>query len=379
MNIKQIKLKSKEEITSSLKTLQVNEFDFHLLFCDKKFIEDEELNQFYKNTFANSILMGCSTAGEIGEKNFTEHSFVLTSVKMNNTKVKKSVYHLSSAKDSRIAGERLANDLLADDLKYVFILAEGLNVNGTRLIEGINSVLDEKVNVSGGLAGDDFQFLKTYVSDEENKFSSNCISALGFYGDVLETASGSYGGWDSFGIDRIVTKSDENIVYEIDGQPALQLYKSYLGDKAAELPGSALFFPLEMRTSENGELLVRTILNVNEADNSMTFAGNVPEGSFVRLMKTNVNRIIGGAEKSSEIIKDVFVNNPKLVFMISCVGRKMVLKQLTQDEIDAVTESFNDDVIFTGFYSYGELSKLKGNHSCALHNQTMTVTGISEK
>jgi hypothetical protein len=304
---------------------------------------------------------------------------VLTSVKMNNTKVKKSVYHLSSAKDSHMAGETLAKDLLADDLKYVFILAEGLNVNGTRLIEGINSVLDEKVNVSGGLAGDDFQFLKTYVSDEENKFSSNCISALGFYGDVLETASGSYGGWDSFGIDRIVTKSDENIVYEIDGQPALQLYKSYLGDKAAELPGSALFFPLEMRTSENGELLVRTILNVNEADNSMTFAGNVPEGSFVRLMKTNVNRIIGGAEKSSEIIKDVFVNNPKLVFMISCVGRKMVLKQLTQDEIDAVTESFNDDVIFTGFYSYGELSKLKGNHSCALHNQTMTVTGISEK
>jgi len=378
MNIKQIKLKSKEEIINSLKSIQVKDFDFHILFCDKKFIEDESLNQLYKSTFANSILMGCSTAGEIGEKNFAEHSFVLTSVKLNKTKVKKSVFHLSSAADSKIAGETLAKNLLTPDLKYVFVLAEGLNVNGTRLIEGINSVLDEKINVSGGLAGDDFQFLKTYVSDEENKFSNNCIAALGFYGDAIETASGSYGGWDSFGIDRVVTKSNENIVYEIDGQPALQLYKSYLGDKAAELPGSALFFPLEMRTSENGELLVRTILGVNEADNSLTFAGNIPEGSFVRLMKTNVNRVIDGAEKSSDIINEVMGNNPKLVFMVSCVGRKMVLKQLTQDEIDAVTESFQDDVVFTGFYSYGELSKLKGSRDCALHNQTMTVAGISE-
>jgi hypothetical protein len=378
MNIKQTKAKSKEEIINSLKLLDIINYDFHVLFCDKKFIEDEELNQLYKDTFASSLLMGCSTAGEIGEKNFTEHTFVLTSVKLDKTRVKKAVFHLETVKDSHKAGEKLAKELLADDLKYVFILSEGLNVNGTRLIEGINSVLDENVNVSGGLAGDDFQFIKTYVCDEENKFSSNCIAALGFYGEAIETASASYGGWDSFGIDRVVTKSNENIVYEIDGQPALQLYKSYLGDKAAELPGSALFFPLEMRTSENGELLVRTILNVNETDNSMTFAGNIPEGSFVRLMKTNVNRIIGGAEKSSEIIKDVFVNNPRLVLMVSCVGRKMVLKQLTQDEVDAVTESFDDDVVFAGFYSYGELSKLKGSNSCALHNQTMTVAGITE-
>jgi hypothetical protein len=378
MNIKQVKAKSKDEIIIELKSILVNEYDFHILFCDKKFIEDEELNQLYKNTFASSLLMGCSTAGEIGEKNFSEHSFVLTSVKLNKSKVKKSVYHLTSVNDSHKAGETIAKDLLADDLKYVFVLSEGLNVNGTRLIEGINSILDEKVNVSGGLAGDDFEFVKTYVCDEENKFSNNCIAALGFYGDALETASGSHGGWDSFGIDRVVTKSEENIVYEIDGQPALQLYKSYLGEKAAELPGSALFFPLEMRTSENGELLVRTILGVNEQENSLTFAGNIPEGSFVRLMKTNVNRVIGGAEKSSELIKEGLINDPKLIFMISCVGRKMVLKQLTQDEIDAVTESFDDEVVFTGFYSYGELSKLKGNNSCALHNQTMTVAGITE-
>jgi len=378
MEIKQFKHKSKDEIITSLNLIHPAEYDFHILFCDKKFIEDDELNALYSKTFSNSILMGCSTAGEIGNKKFAEEAFVLTSVKMKSTKVKKVVYKLKDVQDSKTAGESIAKQLLAEDLKYVFILSEGLNVNGTRLIEGINAVLDERINVSGGLAGDSGAFVKTYVADEKNEFTTNCIAALGFYGETIETASGSFGGWDSFGIDRTVTKSVENVVYEIDGQPALDLYKSYLGEKAAELPGSGLYFPLEMRESENSELLVRTILGVNENENSLTFAGNIPEGAFVRLMKTNVNRVIDGAEKSSQIVKNAITNEPKLVLMVSCVGRKLVLKQLTQDEVEAVTDTFPENVVFTGFYSYGELSKLKGNHSCALHNQTMTVAALSE-
>lgn len=95
-------------------------------------------------------------------------------------------------------------------------------------------------------------------------------------------------------------------------------------------------------------------------------------------MKTNVNRVIDGAEKAADIIKDSIKENVDLVLMVSCVGRKLVLKQLTQDEVEAVTSSFNNNTVFTGFYSYGELSKLKGHNECYLHNQTMTLTAISE-
>ena len=376
MKLNQIVLKNKSEILDTLKNYDVKSYDFHFIFCDKVYIE--AIAETVKTVFKDSILMGCSTAGEIGDKKISEGSFVLTSVKLEKSRVKKCSYILENVKDSNKAGEHLAKELLADDLKHVFLLSDGLNVNGTRLIEGINSVLDQNINVSGGLAGDNGDFIKTYVTDSDNNFIPNCISAIGFYGESIKTSSGSYGGWDSFGLDRVVTKSDENVVYEIDGQPALELYKSYLGDLSKELPGSALFFPLEMRVSEDSELLVRTILGVNEQENSLTFAGNIPEGSFVRLMKTNVNRVIDGAEKAADIIKESTKENVDLVLMVSCVGRKLVLKQLTQDEVEAVTSSFGENTVFTGFYSYGELSKLKGHNDCNLHNQTMTLTAITE-
>jgi len=376
MKLNQIVLKNKSEILDTLKNYDVKSYDFHFIFCDKVYIE--AIAETVKAVFKDSILMGCSTAGEIGDKKISEGSFVLTSVKLEKSRVKKCSYILENVKDSNKAGEHLAKELLAEDLKHVFVLSDGLNVNGTRLIEGINSVLDQNINVSGGLAGDNGDFIKTYVTDSDNNFIPNCISAIGFYGESIQTSSGSYGGWDSFGLDRVVTKSDENVVYEIDAKPALELYKSYLGDLSKELPGSALFFPLEMRVSEDSELLVRTILGVNEQENSLTFAGNIPEGSFVRLMKTNVNRVIDGAEKAAAIIKETTKENVDLVLMVSCVGRKLVLKQLTQDEVEAVTSSFNEKTIFTGFYSYGELSKLKGHNDCNLHNQTMTLTAITE-
>lgn len=378
MKINQVVFKSKDEFLNKIHDMDFAGFDVHFLFSDKLFLEDLAIQQVIDVKFKNEVLMGCSTAGEISFKNFEEASLSITSVKFKNARVKKCAINLDETKDSFKAGEHLAQQLLEEDLKQVFVLSEGIHVNGTYLVDGLNSVLKNDINVSGGLAGDNAEFLKTYVADMNNQFVSNCISAIGIYGSDIHSGSGSYGGWDSFGIDRIVTKSKDNVVYEIDGKPALELYKFYLGDMSKDLPGSALFFPLEMRESEDSELLVRTILGINEAENSLTFAGNIPEGAFVRLMKTNVNRVIDAAEKAANLIDELIIDDAKLVLMVSCVGRKLVLKQLTQDEVEAVTSSFSDETVFAGFYSYGELSKLKGNHACNLHNQTMTLTAILE-
>ena len=378
MNSIQYSFNTKQEVLNFLQHFEGKNHQLNILFSDLVFLEDVEVTSAIQKAFDGAILMSCSTAGEISNEKMSETTLVLTCVDFDHVRLKKCTYKLLSIQDSHNAGVSLGQDLLAADLKHVFILSNGISVNGTRFIEGINSVIGSEINVSGGLAGDNGNFSKTYVADNDNEFTSDCISALGFYGERLITSSGSYGGWDSFGIDRVVTKSNENIVYEIDGQPALELYKSYLGDKSSELPGSALFFPLEMRVSEDAELLVRTILGVNESDNSLTFAGNIPEGSFVRLMKTNVNRVIDGAEKAADIIKESMQEVPNLVIMISCVGRKLVLKQLTQDEIEAVNQSWPKGTTYTGFYSNGELSKTKGQLGCNLHNQTMTLTAIAE-
>jgi hypothetical protein len=378
MKVNQQLFNNREEALTGLRNLNASEYELHFLFADKIYLEDAEILKQIHETFKGTVLGGCSSSGEIGDKKFAEKSMVVTSVKLEKSCVKKACYRLKDVSDSRKAGEQIANELKGEGLKHIYIISDGITVNGTRLIEGINSVYDKGVNVSGGLAGDNAAFIKTYVADMENNFVSDIVTAIGFYGDAIQTGCGSFGGWDSFGIDRVVTKSKENVVYEIDGQPALDLYKSYLGDMSNELPGSALFFPLEMRTSEDSELLVRTILGVNEEEKSMTFAGNLPEGAFVRLMKTNVNRVIDGAGKASGLVKESVDKEAQLLLMVSCVGRKLVLKQLVQDEVEAVTENFSQDTVFTGFYSNGEIAKMHFHDNCNLHNQTMTITSISE-
>jgi hypothetical protein len=377
MRIKQNRFKDEHELIHFLSNFNARDYDLHIVFTDILYPSEPVISDLFTRTFENALVIGCTTAGEIINKHAEDKSFSITSVKFESSKVKKFTYTLQNTSDSFNAGKLLAKLLLADDLKHVFIVSEGLHVNGTRLTEGFNSVLPADVNVSGGLAGDNGKFEKTLVIDQNNQFSPHCISVIGFYGNEISSRTGSYGGWDSFGIDRIVTRSHENIVYEIDNQPALDLYKSYLGDMSAQLPGSALFFPLEMRIDEKSDVLVRTILGVNDVDKSMTFAGNIPEGSSVKLMKTNVDRVIDGAEKAA-VIANKETTSSELVLMVSCVGRKLVLKQLVQDEIEAVVNQFSEGTQFCGFYSYGELLKSSFSDNCELHNQTMTVTVISE-
>jgi len=207
---------------------------------------------------------------------------------------------------------------------------------------------------------------------------SDHVAIVGFYGDHLRVGYGSLGGWDPFGPERVVTRSKDNILYELDGQSALDLYKKYLGEHAQKLPASGLLFPLTIRGSNHDEWVVRTILGVNEADHSMTFAGDIPQNTHARLMKANFERLIDGASGAARNTREVHKTDPQLAVLISCVGRKMILKQRIEEEVEAVQEIFGKDTLMTGFYSYGEISPFVPNAKCELHNQTMTITTFTE-
>jgi hypothetical protein len=205
------------------------------------------------------------------------------------------------------------------------------------------------------------------------------ITAIGFYGDKIKIGYGSFGGWDSFGMERLITKSKNNVLYELDGEPALALYKSFLGSQAVNLPSSGLLFPLSLRVSEDHAPVVRTILAVNEEDQSLTFAGDLPEGSYVRLMKANIDRLIEGAVAAANTSVAPFENaKPDFAVLISCVGRKLVLKQMVEEEVEGVKNILGDNTAITGFYSYGEISPFEKDTRCELHNQTMTITTFTE-
>jgi hypothetical protein len=322
-------------------------------------------------------IVGCSTAGEIYGSHVFDNTLTVTAVAFSDTHVRAAETLLRDAADSSHAGRRLAAALPSEGLVHVLIISDGINVNGSELVKGMTAILPAQVAITGGLSGDGGRFQKTAVYFNGTA-CDNRIVAVGLYGKHLRVGYGSQGGWDPFGPERIVTRSIGNILYELDGTSALALYKKYLGPHAAGLPVSGLRFPLTMWSDSFATPVVRTILAVNEKDQSMTFAGDVPQGIKVRLMRANVERLIDGASGAAKCSQNALGSVAELAILISCVGRKLVLNQRTEEEVESVHAVIGDRAAMTGFYSYGEISPFKATGRCELHNQTMTITTFSE-
>lgn len=362
---------------------------FVLVFGDKATLLDPvflcELDRLYPQT----CLFGCSTAGEICGTTVSDASVVVTAVTFAHSRWLERSVQLDEANDSSAAGRALAGSIPplwpgpdggpGEPLVHVLVLADGQHVNGSQLVAGLTAHLPPGTAVTGGLAGDGVAFGETVVFVARRP-RTRAITALALYGPRLRIGFGSLGGWDPFGPERLITRAKANILYELDGQSALGLYKKYLGAHAAELPSSGLLFPLSIRTGAGDTPLVRTILAVNEREQSLTFAGDMPEGAYARLMKANFDRLIDGASGAARASYGVCGTTPPpaMAILISCVGRKIVLGQRIEEEVEGVAEVLGPATLLTGFYSYGEISPFAVTAPCALHNQTMTITTLSE-
>ncbi|HHS92019.1 MAG TPA: hypothetical protein ENK82_01615 [Campylobacterales bacterium] len=327
-----------------------------------------------RQVFPHSKFIGCSTAGEIYEDTLSDERFVVQVMKFEKSRLSLVSEEINASKDSYEVGRSLAHKLGSP--KGVMVFTDGLNVNGTQFTKGLSAVFKDKVPVVGGLAGDDVKFETTWVIANDT-IASNLTVAIGLYGDNLYFGYGSSGGWQSLGVKRKVTLAKENVVYELDNQPALALYKHYLGSLANDLPASGLLFPLGIYGED--EIKVRTILSVDEEEQSIIFAGDIPDGSRVTLMKSSFYNLVQGAIDASNRI--AFEKKECSVYsniVISCVGRKLVLKQRVDDEIEAILSSYEKkNVRQIGFYSYGEISPVPSGE-CDLYNQTMTVISLGE-
>lgn len=355
---------------------KLGEAQLVLLFGGTKQMSEAKWMADLKTGCPSAHLFGCTTAGEIAGTRVQDDSVVATAVHFERTTINLAQVRVAEMKDSVDAGERLAALLPHDGLRHVFVISDGQRVNGSDLVRGLLDKLPKGVQVTGGLAGDGARFERTMIIAGETPIEGS-IGAVGFYGASLKVGYGSLGGWDPFGPERIVTKSEGNVLFELDGKPALALYKSYLGEHAAGLPATGLLFPLQIRRKGATEMLVRTILAVDEAKGSLTFAGDVPEGATVQLMKANFDRLIEGASGAAKT-STLKGSNPEFGLLVSCVGRKLVLKQRTEEEVEAVQEVLGRKAVLTGFYSYGEICPAAPDANCQLHNQTMTITTLSE-
>ncbi len=356
-----------------------------LYFGHSALLSHPQHYQSLKQQFPDAVLLGCSTAGEILGDEVNDGTIAATAIRFKQTPIAcNSLLIADYNGDSRKIGHELAANLPEKhDLAAVFVLSDGLEVNGSELVDGVYNALSNRVIVTGGLAGDGTDFRQTLVGCNSAPEPGR-VAIVGFYGSSIRVGHGSAGGWDTFGPFRTITRSSANILYSLDDRPALDLYKDYLGDQSKELPGSALLFPLMIKPADQQEGgTVRTILGVDEKTSSMTFAGDMPEGYRAQLMMANFDRLIDGASTAAEFASDHFLpsnpDKPFLAILISCVGRKMVLGQRVSDEVEAVQEILGSNAVQAGFYSYGEISPHVDTGTCELHNQTMTITTLYEE
>lgn len=374
MKIDKLHFENLHWIVEDINECDSNAVDIVFVFGDLETVKNHNHNDLLKKIYPNAHIVGTSTAGNILDDGLSEYSAVATAISFDKAKVavNSSVMHSDSLEEDAKA---LIENLDQDGLKHVFVLVQGLKIDASELVKGFNA--DKNVTITGGVSADSLKFEDTYVFCNEST-DINMAVAVGFYGESLHIGIGCKAGWKEFGAQRVVTRSDGNVVYEIDNKPALELYERYLGEYIKDLPASGLLFPLSIKTDESEKNeVIRVMMGINE-DNSIIYAGDVPQGSIVRLMKTNIDNLIDGAALSANSIKP-YNHKRSLSFAVSCSGRLSVLKQLADEEVEVMQDILTEKSQLIGFYSYGEIAPFSNDLlNCKLHNQTMTLTTIFE-
>jgi hypothetical protein len=344
-----------------------------LVFADPQVDSAAALNELQHALPA--AVIGCSTAGQFLGNRIDIAPVVALIVAFDSAQVA-STFECMEGRDADDVGAAMGRSLTkaaaGQRIAGVIVMAGGLTINGSALVNGLTRTLPPAVSLCGALAGDGPRFQNTWVYGDGHK-GEDCVAAAAIIGESVTLRHGSQGGWDGFGPRRTITASHGNVLLELDGQPALDLYIQYLGERSRELPSSALLFPLSIQSPDGATNLVRTVLSVNEDDRCMTFAGDVPQGWSARLMWTTMDRLMEGATDAAH---ESAQESAGLAIAVSCVGRRLVLGDRSEEELDAVQDVLGDEIPLVGLYSYGEIAPHHG--TAALHNQTMTITTIAE-
>lgn len=348
--------------------------DLLLVFGTPQVIETAGWFDALRADFPDARIAGCSTAGNISRRGVTDETVTVTGVKLDSGRPRVACVPFDAGTGSQAAGKALARALASPGIGDVIVFAQGVGVNGSALIAGMREALAPGVRISGGLAGDCGAFRRTLVMTDDGP-SDRHLVAIGFDDARLRVGLGSFGGWHAFGPERRVTRADGNVLHALDDTPALEIYKRYLGDYARDLPASGLLFPFSMRGADHGDSgLIRTILGIDESRGSLILAGDVEPGGYLQLMHAGPDDLVDGAESAAERASmSPEARGDRLALLVSCVGRRLVLGDRAEEEVEAVSGVLGPDVICTGFYSNGEIGPTVAGDGSCLHNQTMTL------
>ncbi len=347
-----------------------------LLFQDRiEYQESTQAHDLLSQKFPDLDIVFISTGGSITDDDQIVDSPYAVLLHLEKSRLVSSIYSFDDYEDETTLGEHIISATCHEELKYIMLFTVGNEHNIGSVLRGLDENLNKKISISGGIAADSTRFDQSLVG-LNGTVNNHSIVSIAFYGQDLKVKTNYSGGWIPFGPSRTVTRSEDNVLYEIDGQPALDLYKKYLGEEhTAKLPESALYFPLQVDRDGKSEPIARTVLSIDEESKTMHFAGDIPQDVPVRLMRTTLEEIILAAGNT---LHDSPTEEVEVTLLISCIGRRLLLEQRIEEEIEEVRDHVPNDSFIFGYYSYGEIS-MNSIHKGEIYNQTMTITTFSEK
>jgi hypothetical protein len=309
-----------------------------------------------------------------------DEALVVCIARFDHTALRRVHVALGPATTSERAGQQLAQALLdTPGLSGVLVLADGMEVNGPDLVCGLTSVLPDGLPIAGGMGAAGTRLARTWSTRTDGPpQSSACV--IGLYGTQLRMARSCQGGSIGFGQRRLVTRAQGNTVEEIDGLPALQLYRQYLGRYASGLPEAASHFPLTVfRQAGDLQGVIRYVLGIDSDRQTIDVAGDIPTGSLVQLSRAGRSELLEGAFHAARDLGDALpADVPVLALVVSCVGRRHVLGEQTEEELEPVATLLRPGSALAGFYSFGEISASPGER-CDMHNMTLTLAALWEE
>jgi len=349
-----------------------------LVFVGPGLIGDRSWYHEVRQAYPGAHIFGCSTSGQIYGGAVREDSVVVTAIAFEHTRVEVAHSHIPDSAGGYEVGHELASMLDAGGLRHAFLICDATNTNANDSVSGVVSALPPGTHLFGGCPSNGHDMGNTYVVCDclpEPKMAA----VVGFYGDRLKVGVGSSAGWDQLGLERLITKSKQNVLYEFDGRPALPLYKKYLGSVAAGLPESGMLFPVRLRFGDCSDGVLRGVLAVNEQEQSITFLGNVPEGAHARIMFGSAEHLIDGSiTAAQQTLEAIGALEPELLIVVSCVARQLVLKERTAEELECFEEVFGNRPTLAGFYALGEIAPIERGGRADFHNETLTAVALAE-
>ncbi len=362
----------------ALLSIKESKASAYIVFAYVSYDQEKLLEGIVSIVGPDSTIIGCSTAGEITtEGPSNRDSIAVMALYSDNLKFYSAIG--SNITDgARKAGESVAKsivDQISGNPDVFMMFPDAFTGNGAEIVRGIASVLGDNFPIVGGTAGDGLVFEKTYQY-LNGKVYTGSVVALAISGPI-KAGIGVRHGWIPIGTPRKVTRAEGSIIHELDGKPAINIYKDYFGKEAVDIEKEklarlAIMYPLGIKNPSNNEMLIRDPLTVDPSG-SITCVAEVPEGVDIQIMIGSFDEAINAAgEAAVGAMTQIRGSIPRAVILFSCIARRKLFGERSSEEIKKIQSVISPDVPMIGFYTYGEQCRSE------FHNETVVILILAE-